>query len=81
MLTECKNNRGRPYDHVTWLSDVVLADCRQMSYLFLIVGKLTCSKSDEPGFQNSVCVKFATVKFVNINHLESEPYNLLSSVG
>lgn len=43
------------------------------------MGKLTCSKSDWPGFKNSVCVKFATVKFMDINHLEGEPYNLLHS--
>lgn len=34
ILTECKNNKGRPYDHVTLCSNVVLTDCRQMSYLF-----------------------------------------------
>jgi hypothetical protein len=34
MLTKCKNNKGRPYDHVTLCSNVVLTDCRQMSYLF-----------------------------------------------
>lgn len=34
IITECKNNKGRPYDHVTLCSNVVLTDCRQMSYLF-----------------------------------------------
>lgn len=34
ILTERKNNKGRPYDHVTLCSDVVLTDRRQMSYLF-----------------------------------------------
>lgn len=34
ILTKCKNNKGRPYDHVTWCSNVVLTDYRQMSYLF-----------------------------------------------
>lgn len=34
MLAEYKNNKGRPYDHVTLCSNVVLTDCRQMSYLF-----------------------------------------------
>lgn len=81
ILTECKNNKGKPYDHVTLCSNVVLTDCRQMSYLFQIVGKLTYSKSDWPGFKNSVCVMFATVKFMDINHLKGELYNLLRSVG
>lgn len=34
ILTKCKNNKGRPYDHVTWCSNLVLTDYRQMSYLF-----------------------------------------------
>ena len=81
ILTKCKNNKGRPYDHVTWCSNVVLTDYRQMSYLFQIVGKLTYSKRDWLRFKNSVCVNFSTVKFMDINHLKGELYNLLRSVG